>query len=636
MAFAQVSPVQSSKGPDMRRLFNRLKSFAKLTGAFWIGFVVSGCVAVVFYVATARIIESDAYLRFANHARGAQSSISAQIKSYTDLLRSAASFAQTSDRITREQFHAYVIGLKLEQHFPAMESVNYAEYVPGNEREKFLRRVRAEQVAHPFSDRVFSIVPPGERPDYAVLTLIELSNVKASAFGFDVLSTPAPALATRISRDTGALVASGYAVAAISKPGKIGLAMRLPVYRPGQPLDSVSERRAAYIGSIGIAFSVPKLVIGALRAMPVKNVRMVLSDFGPGEVDSNYPSRPVRVLFDSAATAQKPAPSLLRSSDRFVTSLPIDYNGRPWTATFDTPKASLYTQSDEYFPLLAMAAGFIGSMLIYALFHTMATSRTHAIKLAVGMTSELRESQTKLQLSHQRLRRLAAHADQIKEVERKRIAREIHDDLGQNLLALRIEADLLASRTSAHHPRLHERAHTTLLQIDSAIKSVRQIINDLRPNVLDLGLSAAVEWQIAQFIQRTGIACQLIVGPDDIDIHDDCATAFFRILQESLTNIVRHAKASAVRVELNTNERDLWMSITDNGIGMPDGGRHKPGSFGLVGIEERINILGGSFSIQSTVGCGTSVFVSVPISEELRHAVAAAHSSTNIADVEMA
>ncbi len=235
--------------------------------------------------------------------------------------------------------------------------------------------------------------------------------------------------------------------------------------------------------------------------------------------------------------------------------------------------------------------------------------------MAKGMTRELRDSQTKLEQSHQNLRRLAAHADQIKEGERKRIAREIHDDLGQNLLALRIEADMLATRTRERHPRLHERARSTLSQIDATIKSVRQIINDLRPNVLDLGLSAAVEWQIAEFRRRTGIACELVAEPKDVTLGDHAATAFFRILQESLSNIVRHAHATNVRVELSSNGRLLTMTVIDNGIGLGARERGKAGSFGLVGIEERINILGGSFSISSTDGEGTTVCVSVPLSD---------------------
>jgi signal transduction histidine kinase len=620
----------------MGMFLNRFTSFWVLRRASWFGLLASSCVGLLFYLLTANVIDNDARLRFTNHARNAQNTISARIKSYTDALRGAASLFQTSDRITREQFHAYVAGLSLQRHFPALVAINYAEYVRGDEAEEFVRRVRAEQAARPFGDRVFNITPPGKRAEYSVLTFIEDESVVKAAFGFDIFSVPHAARVMLTSRDTGTMITSGQPVAAISKPHSASLAMRLPVYRPGMSLNTVDERRAAYIGSIGIGFNIPQLVKGILDEMPVKNVRMVLTDNGAGEANRKKASPPPTVLFDSSATAENPSPPIVAVPNTFTASLPIDYNGRRWNATFTATKTSLYSRFDEYFPWLAMASGFGGSMLIYALFHSLSSSRSRAITMANSMTQELRDSQANLQLSHHKLRRLVAHADQIKEGERKRIAREIHDDLGQNLLALRIEADLLATRTAEHHPRLNARARMTLLQIDATIKSVRQIINDLRPNVLDLGLSAAVEWQVAEFIRRTGIKCQLVVGRHDINVNDNCATAFFRILQESLSNIVRHAKANTVRVELNANERDLWMTIEDNGVGLPDGGRNKPGSFGLVGIEERINILGGSFSIHNSDGGGTSVFVSVPISEELRHAAGAEHSASDTPEIALA
>jgi signal transduction histidine kinase len=318
------------------------------------------------------------------------------------------------------------------------------------------------------------------------------------------------------------------------------------------------------------------------------------------------------VLFDTAG-ASAPDDNALLFSDRFTKTLPIDFNGREWDVTFSVDAHHMYSGFEAFVPWLAMLGGFVSSMLLYALFHALTSSRRRAIKMAKGMTRELRESQIKLQQSHQNLRRLAAHADQIKEGERKRIAREIHDDLGQNLLALRIEADMLATRTRERHPRLHARARSTLFQIDATIKSVRQIINDLRPNVLDLGLSAAVEWQIAEFKRRTGIACELIDEPKEVVLNDHAATAFFRILQESLSNIVRHAHATSVRIELKCSGKLLTMTVSDNGIGLGARERGKVGSFGLVGIEERISILEGAFSITSTDGEGTTVCVSVPL-----------------------
>jgi signal transduction histidine kinase len=392
------------------------------------------------------------------------------------------------------------------------------------------------------------------------------------------------------------------------------MSIRLPVYRSGAPTASVAERRAAFIGSAGIGFNLRVLVQEVLSEMPLRQVRLMLYASGAGISSADQIEAGDQLLLDTGAVLPPEPwwkPSHVNQS--FSTILPIDYNGHLWKEYFSVSINAMYTRFDAYFPWLSMLAGFVGSMLIFALFHTLAASRLHAIRLAKDMTQELRDSQARLQLSHQKLRRLGAHAEQIKEEERKRIAREIHDDLGQNLLVLRIEADMLATRTEYKHPRLHARARGTLEQIDATIKSVRQIINDLRPNVLDLGLNAAVEWQIAEFRRRTGIVCELNDNQPEIHVSDHCATAFFRILQESLSNITQHANASLVQVELRQAGQRLSMRVRDNGIGMPMEGRSKAASFGLVGIEERMRILGGQFSITSAPGSGTTIHVSVPI-----------------------
>jgi signal transduction histidine kinase len=153
------------------------------------------------------------------------------------------------------------------------------------------------------------------------------------------------------------------------------------------------------------------------------------------------------------------------------------------------------------------------------------------------------------------------------------------------------------------------------MQIDSTIKSVRQIINDLRPSVLDLGLNAAVDWQIAEFRRRSGIECDLVEYQADIAVDDACATALFRILQEALTNITRHASASWVRVELRLENNLVRLSVRDNGIGLQDN-RSRPGRFGLIGISERVAILGGTLSLGPSPGGGTTIEVAMPARQE--------------------
>jgi PAS domain S-box-containing protein len=215
------------------------------------------------------------------------------------------------------------------------------------------------------------------------------------------------------------------------------------------------------------------------------------------------------------------------------------------------------------------------------------------------------------------LRELTAHQDRLKEDDRRRIAREIHDELGQTLLALRLDVSTLATRTAQAHPRLNQRVRDVLQQLDATVKSVRSIINNLRPAVLDLGLAAAIEWQVNEFRRRSGIACELVLDADECVLDDLRATTLFRILQESLTNVIRHAKATHVLVELRQEGDRLAMRITDNGIGIgtADEARYTTDTFGLVGMRERIHALNGEFQIASTSGRGTALTIYIPLAK---------------------
>ncbi|AKU22187.1 CHASE domain-containing protein [Massilia sp. NR 4-1] len=577
----------------------------------WGGVLLSLGVGALLYFVAYTSTESEARERFAIQAGNTQYNIVAGIKAYTDVLRSAASFFQAVDEVTPENFRRYVSGLDLAEHFPAIASINFARHLKADQRPAFEQSMRHWGQGEGYPG--FRLQPPGLRTEYAVLTLLEPMTDNHTKYGMDIAIRPQVALALAQSRDSGELSSSGQPVG-LTEPGQSGMGLRLPVYRKGLPAFSVAERRAAYMGSVGIGFSIQRLMQGALADTSLQQMRVT--------------------LYNGIAKPGAPAPLLLFDSESgmahgpkepsFELDLPVNFNGHLWNAHFSMPERALYSRFDVYLPWLAGALSGTACLLLYALFHTLSSSRQRAIKMARAMTRELRDSQAKLQLSHQKLRRLAAHSDKIKEEERKRIAREIHDDLGQNLLVLRIEADMLASRTQGHHPRLHARASATLRQIDNTIGSVRHIINDLRPHVLDLGLSAAVEWQIGQFRQRSGISCELVEDGSDKDIDDHCATAYFRILQESLSNISQHAKASQVRVELRHQGGTLRMTISDNGVGIRASSRNKSGSFGLVGIEERVNLLGGQCSIIGIPDAGTTVTVMVPLHTSLPTAPSAA------------
>lgn len=575
--------------------------FSSSRPVWWAGVLLSLAIGTLFYLAAHRTIEYDAGERFLHQAQNAQYNISSRINAYTDVLRGAASFFHASEHVDRASFHRYVAGLDIANQFPALDNINYAHYVTDAGRNRFERALRNNGDTALGYPPELHITPSAPRAEYWVLTMIEPLAEFREKIGRDIAFRPPVARALAQGRDNGELSASGTPIDSVHQPAGAGLALRLPVYRSDMPLGSVEQRRQAYLGSVGIGFSVPRLVQAALEQMQVRDARLVL-------YDSSQPARTPVTLFDSM-----PECKTLRPHEQFSVTLPIEFHQRQWQAHFSAPRERWYSRFDTWLPWAAMVSGFTGSLLFFLLFHTLSSSRMRAVKMAKEMTRELRTSQARLQQSHQKLRRLAAHADQIKEEERKRIAREIHDDLGQNLLVLRIDVDLLTNRTHHRHPRLHARAVHMLEQIDSSIKSVRHIINDLRPTVLDLGLNAAVEWQIAQFRARSGMMCELVDHDTDIRIDDHGATAIFRILQESLSNILQHAHASLVRVELRHAAGTLSMTITDNGIGLRDGSRNKIGSFGLVGIEERIHLLGGACTITSSPNGGTIVAIAVPV-----------------------
>jgi signal transduction histidine kinase len=228
-------------------------------------------------------------------------------------------------------------------------------------------------------------------------------------------------------------------------------------------------------------------------------------------------------------------------------------------------------------------------------------------------------AETALRESALSMRELAEHQESVREEERKRIAREIHDELGQQLLALKIDVSILQGQLS-HVPEATTQLDGMLRTMGSLMQSMRSIINDLRPAVLDLGLHAAVEWQTREFQRKTGISCALLSDGEEIVLSDACATALFRTLQESLTNVSRHAHASHVDVQLYATQDTLLMRVSDDGIGRL-GKEDKPDAFGLRGMHERISSLGGKLIVTAVPDQGVTVTATVPIST----AVQAAH-----------
>ena len=223
--------------------------------------------------------------------------------------------------------------------------------------------------------------------------------------------------------------------------------------------------------------------------------------------------------------------------------------------------------------------------------------------------AELKESSWQLQA-------LAANLELAREEERTRIARELHDQLGQALTAMKYDLAWLTDRLVQKDATLAQKAKTVTSQMDTMIKTVRRISTELRPGMLDdLGLSASIEWQAHDFEKRTGIVCAVSVPAVDPPLDRAQAIALFRIFQESLTNVARHAGAQYIAITLNASPESLTLQVHDDGRGIQKqeiAGLH---SLGLLGMRERVKRLGGTFNIQGLPGDGTIVTVTIPVTQ---------------------
>ncbi|WP_248918394.1 PAS domain-containing sensor histidine kinase [Pseudomonas entomophila] len=223
-----------------------------------------------------------------------------------------------------------------------------------------------------------------------------------------------------------------------------------------------------------------------------------------------------------------------------------------------------------------------------------------------------KQAELALANSQEQLRELSAHLESVREEEKARIAREVHDELGQMLTVLKLEVSMCELAYGELDAGLNERLASMKRLIAQLFQLVRDVATALRPPILDAGIASAIEWQARRFEARTQIPC-LVQVPDNLPpLSDAKATGLFRILQEALTNVIRHAQAHTVQIELVREGGQLRLTVIDDGKGFIPG-EARPTSFGLVGVRERVLMLGGSMSLDSEPGEGTSLSVAIPL-----------------------
>jgi PAS domain S-box-containing protein len=351
-------------------------------GGLWLSLMVGAAL----HLGAVRTVDEDARRRFDSIARGAQQRLDGALQSYGQVVRGlAALFNANGGQVSRPQFHRYVESLHLRQHYPAIVSVNYAAHVEDAGRDAFVAAVRADRSLDPRGYPTFDIKPAGRRPDYEVLTYME--PLLEGRFGVDMAATgPAIAHAVQEARDRGEPAASGKPVL-IERPRRfLGMGLRFPVYRGGAVPPDVEGRRAAYAGSVGIGFSVPDLVLGALEGMGRHPVALQLYSAAhpePAAARGLSVTGADTLLYDSAGGRDADARPHASSGEILETVLPVGFQGKLWKARFVAERASLVDGFGLWFPRLAFVLGAGAALLIYALFLKLYWSRRQAVEQRV-------------------------------------------------------------------------------------------------------------------------------------------------------------------------------------------------------------------------------------------------------------
>ncbi len=270
-------------------------------------------------------------------------------------------------------------------------------------------------------------------------------------------------------------------------------------------------------------------------------------------------------------------------------------------------------QAIDYLLTIRHASGRLTDVLCNARAYRNEHGEVVGIFATAHDVTESRRIQEEVSTSRQRLRDMAAQSEAVREYERKSIAREVHDELGQVLTALRMDLTFLDLRHGAASAELQAKFRDMRGLVDRAIQGVRNVATNLRPSALDMGLIPAIEWVCGEFTRHTGIPCAVLLEGQGLELPEARAIGLFRIVQESLTNVTRYAQASRVQVTLRGEGDTLTLQVQDDGLGFDPEAARRRNAFGLLGMQERALALGGTLQVHSARGQGTTVSVTVPL-----------------------
>jgi len=375
-------------------------------------FTAGAALSIALGLAARQETTRGAQARFDAIATDAARKVEGRFDDYLAVLIGLRARFNTSETVTRSEFRDYVAGLNLARSYPGFQLVNYAPYVDAADKRRFEEQVRRDPDLDAASAANFSIQPPGERAGYYPLTFIEPLKGNEKLIGKDLGAMPNRGNALEQARDTGGFVSSGRKIHINGRNSEIALAVRLPVYHPHMPIDTVQQRRAAYIGSVGAGFSVADMMRNVIADNTALRLRLIDAGPNPDAIGSRIESRfvtprsPVdrQLLFDNApvpasaasqsagaASAATPKPAA-----RFERTLGFDLGGHAWLVEVGVDQSELIGRIEKDAPWLIVFCGIAISTLLAGIFYSLNTSRERAEELALSMTRDLRTSQQQL------------------------------------------------------------------------------------------------------------------------------------------------------------------------------------------------------------------------------------------------
>ena len=359
----------------------------------WLILACGGAITVGATVTAQRMLMSDAEVAFKADARDLAGRIQEEVRAYEEVLIGLSAFMRSREQVSRVEFKRYVDGINLARRFPGFQNLSYAEQLSNDELPAFLKRVRSDNSIQLPSDKPFAIWPPGARESYHVIVHIEPLEKNLAFVGRDAAARPEVAKAAARVRDTGELTTSGIPVRVAGPDGFVALTMRVAVYRPGMPLDTVYARREAYRGSVGAGYRIRDLVKSVLKESDrFQALTFSLADAGPSDANWDVGSGSGGSLFEKEELSGKVAATREAS---FTAAIDFPVGGRRWEVKVSTPKR-IDGAFNRLFPSVILAGGGVTTLLLFGLFGSLATSRSRAEELARGITRELRESEQNL------------------------------------------------------------------------------------------------------------------------------------------------------------------------------------------------------------------------------------------------